>query len=130
MSSSNASSIEVDAVAHAEYLLAKAHLQLDLKIFEDLFHQDYLIIQPGGKIETKAEVIASYETGTRHWDTAQVDQLDIRIYSETAIVVGRWRASGQHGDEHFDYSARFQSIWIKQDGRWQNLIYQSTEIEN
>ena len=121
---------DFNAVAQAEHQLAAAHLQLDLKTIEYLLHPDYVIVQPGGKVETKAEVIASYDTGLRHWDTALVDQLDIRLYGDTAIVVGRWRASGQHGTERFDYAARFLSIWVKQVGRWQNVGYQSTVIES
>ena len=121
---------DFNAVVLAEHQLAAAHLQLDLKTIEHLLHPDYVIVQPGGKVETKAEVIASYNTGTRHWDTAQVDQLDIRLYGDTAMVVGRWRASGQHATERFTYVARFLSIWLKQEGRWQNIAYQSTEIES
>ncbi len=120
---------DFNAVVQAEHQLAAAHLQLDLKTIEYLLHPNYVIIQPGGKVETKTEVIASYNTGTRHWDTALVDQLDIRLYGDTAIVVGRWQASGQHGMERFDYAARFLSIWVKQVGRWQNIGYQATEIE-
>jgi ketosteroid isomerase-like protein len=121
---------ELNAVAQAEHQLAKAHLRLDLKTIEHLLHPDYVIVQPGGQIETKAEVLVSYATGTRAWDKAQSDQLDIRLYGDTAIAVGRWRASGWHGAERFEYAARFLSIWIKQEGRWQNLAYQATEIEN
>jgi ketosteroid isomerase-like protein len=117
------------AVAQAERQLAEAHLRLDVKTIEHLLHQDYVIIQPGGQVETKAEVLASYNSGTRRWDTAQADQLDIRLYGDTAIVVGRWQASGQHGAEQFDYAARFLSIWVKQAGHWQNVGYQATEIE-
>lgn len=120
---------ELEAVAQAEYQLAEAHLQLDLKTIEHLLHSDYVMIQPGGEVETKAEVLASYNTGTRHWDTAQTDQLDIRLYGHTAIVVGRWQACGQNGAERFDYAARFLSVWVKQDSRWQNMGYQATEIE-
>jgi ketosteroid isomerase-like protein len=130
MNLSNVLADDFRAVVQAEHQLAAAHLQLDLKTIEHLLHPDYVIIQPGGNVETKAEVIASYTSGTRKWDTALVDQLDIRLHSDTAIVVGRWRASGQHGTEQFDYAARFLSIWIKQSGRWQNIGYQSTEIEN
>jgi ketosteroid isomerase-like protein len=121
---------DFNAVAQAEHQLAQAHLQPDLTTIEHLLHPDYVIIQPGGKVETKAEVLASYHSGTRHWDTAQVDQLDIRLYGDAAIIVGRWRASGRHGTERFDYAARFLSIWVKQEGRWQNIGYQATEIES
>ncbi len=117
-------------IAQAEGKLAEAHVQLDLRTIDHLLHPDYVIVQPGGKTETKAEVLASYNTGTRHWDMAQADQLDIRLSGDTAIVVGRWRASGQNGAERFDYAARFLSIWMKQDGCWLNIAYQATEIES
>ena len=129
MSTSLTAANDVEAVAQAEQQLAEAHPRLDLTILEHLLHPDYIIVQPGGKIETKAEVLASYRTGMRHWDTAQADQLDIRLYGDTAIVIGRWRASGQYGPERFKYAARFLSIWVKQEGRWQNIAYQATEIE-
>jgi hypothetical protein len=118
-----------DEVLQAELRLAEAHLALDLERIDSLLHRDYVIIQPGGKIETKAEVLASYQTDTRRWARAQSDQMDIRLYENMAVVVGRWRAAGHHGEKRFNYEARFLSIWLKQDGRWQNIAYQSTEIE-
>ncbi|MCB0165520.1 MAG: nuclear transport factor 2 family protein [Anaerolineae bacterium] len=130
MSIRRATEDDFEAVAQAEGKLADAHLQLDLKTIDHLLHPDYVIVQPGGKVETKAEVLASYNTGTRHWDIAQSDQLDIRLYGATAVVIGCWRGAGQHGAERFDYVARFLSIWVNQGGRWQNIAYQSTEIEN
>ncbi|WP_082006453.1 nuclear transport factor 2 family protein [Sphingomonas sp. ERG5] len=119
---------DIFAVAQAERALAEAHLNLDMDVIDRLIHPDYVIVQPGGAIETKSEVLASYRTGTRRWDEARVDQLDIRLHADTAIVVGRWQASGQNGADPFDYQARFLSIWLRQDGRWQNLAYEATEM--
>ena len=120
---------DAEVVADAEEQLAEAHIKLNLQTIDRLLHPDYVVIQPGGLTETKAEVLASYRTGTRHWETAKVDQLDIRLYRNTALVIGRWQASGWNGEERFDYSARFLSIWFKQDGRWQNIAYQATELK-
>ncbi|WP_158231347.1 nuclear transport factor 2 family protein [Bradyrhizobium sp. C9] len=99
------SNTDLDAVAAAERALAAAHLTLDLDVINRLIHPDYVIVQPGGAIETKADVLASYRSGTRHWDSARVDELDIRLYQETAVVVGRWLASGRNGPASFDYQA-------------------------
>jgi len=121
---------DIKDIAKAENQLTEAHLNLDIKTIERLLHPDYIIIQPGGVVETKAEVLNSYHTGKRHWDTAQVDELDIRLYGDTAIVVGRWQASGQHDAVQFDYSARLLSIWVRLDGSWQNTAYQSTKIKS
>jgi ketosteroid isomerase-like protein len=114
------------AIAEAERELAAAHLSLDLDTIERLLHPDYVIVQPGGRIESKAEVLASYRVGGRHWDTAEVDQLDVRLHGDTAIVTGRWRASGENNGEPFDYAARFLSVWVKESGRWRNIAYMAT----
>lgn len=116
------------AVIAAERELAAAHPTLDRAVLDRLLHRDYVIIQPDGSIETKAEIIESFATGDRRWDMAAVDQLDLRLYAGAAVVVGRWRAAGRNGDVRFDYAARFLSLWMNEDGRWQNVAYQSTEI--
>lgn len=118
----------IDAVIAAEQELAAAHVTLDLDQIERLLHPDYVIIQPGGRIESKEEVLTSYRSGTRRWVSARSDQLKVRLYGNTAVVVGRWTAAGQHGAEHFDYDARFLAVWVYADGRWQNVASQSTTL--
>lgn len=46
---------DLNAVAQAEQQLAAAYLQLDLETIEYLLHPDYVIIQPGGKVEYKRQ---------------------------------------------------------------------------
>lgn len=116
------------AIIAAERDLAAAHVTLNLAALDRLFHRDYVIVQPNGTTETKAEVLASFAAGERHWDTAEVDQPDVRRYGDAAVVVGRWRATGRNRQVSFNYAARFLSFWVNEDGRWQNVAYQSTEI--
>lgn len=113
-----------------EEQLAQAHVRLDIDLIDSLLHPDYVIVQPGGRVESKAEVLDSYRSGARRWDFARSDQMDVRIYADTAIVIGRWTAKGQNGDFRFDYAARFLSVWLRENGRWLNLTSQSTEIED
>ena len=120
---------DIYSVSQAEQQLAAAHLAQDFDTIDYLLHPDYVIVQPGGQLETKSDFLVSFREGNRYWEEAQVDQLDIRLQSDAAIVIGRWQASGRQGSERFDYMARFLSIWVKADGRWQNIAYQSTEIK-
>lgn len=108
--------------------MAQAHLKLDLEVIERLLHDDYVVVQPSGRLETKRYVLHSYKHERREWHTAEVDQLQVSLYAETAVVIGRWRATGQNNEVHFDYAARFLSVWVWSDGRWQNVAYQATEI--
>jgi ketosteroid isomerase-like protein len=117
------------AVIAAEERLAAASLTLDLDVFEQLLHPDYVIIQPGGLIENKAETIASLASDTRHWQVARSDEMDVRLYGDTAVVIGRWTSQGQNGDEPFDYQARFLSVWVKEGEQWRNVAFQSTPMQ-
>lgn len=116
------------AVASAEEALAQAHVDLALNVIDDLLHPDYIAIQPGGVVEARQAVLDSYRSGTRHWDSASVDELDVRVYDGAAVVIGRWTASGRNGAQAFCYQARFLSVWARQQGQWRNVAYQSTEI--
>jgi ketosteroid isomerase-like protein len=116
------------AIIEAEERLATASLNLDLSVFEQLLHPDYVIIQPGGMVENKAETLASLASDTRHWQVAQSDEMAVRVYGDTAVVIGRWTGKGLNGDEPFDYQARFLSVWINENGQWRNIAYQATPI--
>ena len=119
----------IQAVLQAERELAAAHLTLDLTRIDQLLHPNYTIIQPGGQIEGKAETLASLQGDTRTWEIANSDEMSAQLYGQTAIVTGRWRGKGQNGDEQFDYSARFLSVWVSENGRWRNVAYQATEMD-
>jgi len=118
----------VKQIIAAEEQLADAHVRMDIDLIDRLLHPEYVIIQSGGIVETKKQVLDSYRSGLRYWEFAKSDQMDIRVYGETAIVIGRWQAKGRNGSVNFDYVARFLSVWIRQIGRWRNLTSQSTEI--
>ena len=119
----------VQEVTGAEIELSEAHLNLDLDVFNRLLHPDYVIIQPGGVIEGKAETMASLRAGGRLWEIARSDEMDVCIYGDTAVVIGRWRGKGQNAGELFDYSARFLSVWVREDSQWRNVAAQSTPID-
>jgi ketosteroid isomerase-like protein len=116
------------AIIEAEEHLAAASLNLDLSVFEQLLHPDYVIVQPGGIVENKAETMASLASDTRHWQVARSDEMEVRVYGDTAVVIGRWTGKGQNGDEPFDYQARFLSLWVKEAGQWRNIAFQATKI--
>ncbi|MEZ4623004.1 MAG: nuclear transport factor 2 family protein [Caldilineaceae bacterium] len=116
-------------VIAAEQALAAAHLTLDVASIDRLLHPDYIIVQPGGTMEDKAQTLASFATGDRHWELAESDEMTVHLHGDTAVVTGRWRGRGRNGDVHFDYQARFLSTWIREAGTWRNLAYMATEID-
>ena len=120
----------IDEVLAAERQWTEAHLHGEAATLEHLMADDYLKIQPDGSVAGKAEVLASYQSGERSWEAAQADEYDVRLYGETAVVIGRWTARGVNHGQRFDYAARFLSVYVKRDGHWQMVAEQSTDISS
>ena len=118
----------IEEVLQAERAWVEAHRQLDLAAIERLMGEDYTIIRPDGSVIGKSEALASYASGTREWESAESDQYQVRLYGETAVLIGRWRAKGINAGQSFDYAARFTAVYVKRDGRWQLVNDQSTPI--
>ena len=115
----NQQQVAIQEILAAEAAWAEAHRKVDVEALEHLMHPDYTIIQPGGKVVGREETLASYRSDTRHWDFAQSDEHQVRIYGKTAIVIGRWKARGTNNGDAFDNAARYTSLWVKREGRWQ-----------
>ena len=116
----------IEEVLQVEREWVEAHRQLDVATLERLMADDYFVIRTDGSMAGKEEDLASYRKGDRHWEYAEGDQYDVRIYGHTAVLSGRWRARGVNAGQPFDYAARFLSVFVKRDGRWQMVAAQST----
>jgi ketosteroid isomerase-like protein len=91
--------------------------------------EDYLKVESDGSVSDRASTLGKYTPETRHWDLAEGDEYIVRIYGDTAIVIGRWTARGTNNGERFDYQARFMSVYVRRDGGWRMVAEQSTEIK-
>ena len=120
--------LTTDEVMAAEEAWTKAHLETDVAALDRLMHRDYTIIKPDGSVWDKETALASYVPGKRDWTEAGSSDHQVRIYGDTAVVVGVWKAKGVNNGEAFDYSARYVSVWVKEGDKIQMVSDQSTEI--
>ena len=118
----------IQEVIQAEREWVEAHRRLDIAALDRLMADEYKHIRADGTVVGKEEDLASYQTGDRYWDFAESDEYDIQLYGQTAVLIGRWRARGANAGERFDYAARFISVYVKRDGRWQMVAAQSTPL--
>ena len=117
-----------EEVLAAEEEWTQAHLNTDVKSIDRLMHPDYTIIKPDGDIWNKETALASYIPGKRDWTQAESSEHRVRIYGDTAIVIGLWKAKGENNGITFDYSARYTSLWVIENNKLRMVSDQSTEI--
>jgi hypothetical protein len=127
---SESQSSSVKEVLATEKAWVQAHLDLDLKVLDRVLADEYLAVGSQGEIIDKTQTLASYGSGERHWEVAEGDEYLVHLYNETAVVYGRWRGVGINHGQPFNYMARFISVYVHQEGRWQMVSAQSTPIVN
>jgi len=105
-----------------------AHLRLDVDALDRLMAPDCFHVGDGGEILDREAILVSMRSGDRSWEDAHSDEHDVRIYGDTAVVVGRWRARGVNTGQSFDYAACYVSVWVRHEGGWRMVSDQSTPI--
>lgn len=118
----------IEEVLEAERRWVEAHRRLDVAALDRLMAEGYKHIRADGTVVGKEEDLASYQTGDRYWEFAESDEYDVQLYGRMAVLIGRWRARGVNAGQRFDYAARFISVYVKRDGRWQMVAAQSTPL--
>ena len=101
----------------------EALLHNDVATLKRLWSADFVVTNPFNKFLTKPLVVEMTESGAIAF-TSYERKIDyIRIYSETAVVAGTesvvW--GGKMPTAGQSAHLRFTSIWMKQDGRWQEI---------
>jgi ketosteroid isomerase-like protein len=118
----------LEQVLAAKAAWTQAHLALDLETIARIMGPDYTQITSSGEVIGREQALASYRGGERRWEAAASDQLDVRLYGDTAVVICRWRARGVNHGVRFDYTARFACVYVRRQGSWQIVLDQSTAI--
>ena len=115
-------------VIEAERQWLSAHLKLDLVLLDRLMADEFLQVNDRGELLSKQQVLASFKSGNRYWQEANSGEYKVQVYNEVAVICGCWQAKGVNTRQSFDYAARYVSVWVYRDKRWQMVSDQSTTI--
>ena len=109
----------------------EALLRNDLGTLRSLWSSDFVVTNPLNEFVHKREVIGLIESNILAF-TSYDRQLEyLRIYGDTAIVAGRetvvW--AGKMPNAGKTSHLRFTAVWMKQDGRWQEVARHANIVD-
>jgi ketosteroid isomerase-like protein len=111
-----------------EHRLVKAWLDGDRKTVDSILAADWSVIDLTGRVLTKAQVMQEFGSGERKIESGSVDDLNIRVFGDTAVVTGRSAFTGSYQGKKASVTQRFTDVFIKRDGRWQAVASQGTQV--
>lgn len=106
----------------------KALLRGDTATTARLLADDFIEITATGKIRTRAQILAEFESGEMKFDSRKVDEIKVRVYGNTAVVNARVARKGRYKGQEFNDEAWYTRVYIKRDGQWRAVVHQVTRI--
>ncbi|MDQ3687169.1 MAG: nuclear transport factor 2 family protein [Acidobacteriota bacterium] len=100
----------------------------DTAALERMYADDWSFVNPNGVLVTKAQALANMKSGTLKYESLSIDERNVRIYGNTAVMTGRATVKGQRDGQDIAGQYRATSVLVKKGGNWQVVAQQSTRI--
>ena len=129
-----ASATSPDSAARAEILKLEeernqAIVHGDAAALERMTDDDYSFITLRGELRTKKEIVQGFKSGSFHYESREISDLNVRLFGNTAVVTGRSNQKGKENGKDYSGDYRFTRVYVKQDGRWLTVALQATLIQ-
>ena len=108
----------------------QALLRGDTVALEYILAEEFISTESSGKVSTKPEFIAAFKRDGIGFESFEIEENNVRIYGETAIVIGRYsnRMRARDATPAPLIHARHLRFYVKRSGLWLLVAHQATEI--
>jgi len=106
----------------------QAVVKRDGAALQRLYADEYMSVDQEGMTWNKKQDIEIDTAGVSRLSTYKLEDLNVRVYGDVAVVTGRNTATGKVLDSSAKARTRFTDVFIKRDGRWQCVHSQTTPI--
>jgi ketosteroid isomerase-like protein len=106
----------------------RALTEADVQTLERLLSDDLIYTHASGWRQTKAELLASIRSGELRYHSFAADEVNVRGYGNVVLATGRAAAKVRAKGQELNVSLFYLEAYVKQDGRWQLVAWQSTRL--
>jgi ketosteroid isomerase-like protein len=109
---------------------AKALSSNDTKAILAGLAQEWKLVMANGEVITRGDLAEALESGKLKFQAYSSADLDVRIFGETAVVIGSGTAKGSWEGQDFTSADRFTDVFVRRDGKWSCVSSHSTELKD
>lgn len=106
-----------------------AVVKADVAFLARVLHKDYVHTRSRGTVENRAQYLENRKTGDVDYEALTVDEIQVRLDGDTAVVTGRTAAKGKDQRGAIEEQRRWTRVFLRRDGRWQLVAHQGTPIQ-
>lgn len=109
---------EAAKIRALELQLTDSYKQRQIEQLASLLDEDFVITFEDGSTLSKTGYVSFMASPSDHIETAEMNDMKIRVHRTTAVVTGTYHEKGDTKGQAYDYHDRFTDIWIKKNGKW------------
>ena len=96
----------------------QAQIGADAAALDRIYADDFIGVGPSGTVRTKKQVILDFTSGTLKFQSITTDEVQVRVYENTAVETGLSTMDGQDNGKAVPRNTRFTRVWVKQQDYW------------
>jgi ketosteroid isomerase-like protein len=104
----------------------QAMVQKDLKLLDSVLDDNLIFTHASGKIDSKESFIDSLNSGALVYKKIDIEDTEVRLYDSCGVVTGKSLLDIHVRGEDRKLQLRFTTVWVKDQGVWKVVAYQST----
>ena len=106
----------------------KAIVRKDRAAIEHNMAEDFRQIDGSGNVESKSSFVNDLVSPDLQIDPYTVEDFDVRIYGDVALLSGRTRMTGLYKGKQFTSHYRYIDIYVRRGGEWKIVSVQISRI--
>jgi ketosteroid isomerase-like protein len=118
----------IEQLLQVERDFQQAIVENNAEAIERFLADDWIIVDPDGRIVEKDKFLAVVKSGALTHSTMTLDEPRVRIYGDTAVVTGRATSAGKFMGAEFTTLERSTDVFVRIDDHWRCVLTQLTRI--
>jgi ketosteroid isomerase-like protein len=90
--------------------------------------EDFRMIDGQGNVENKQQFVAGILDEKLTIDPYTVEEFDVRLFGDTALLSGRTHMTGKYDGKPFETDYRYIDIYVRRNGAWKIVSVQITKF--
>ena len=107
-----------------------AFFRNDTAFIDRVLAPEFVATYPDGSRGDRAKELANAAAFNQQIDSSTLDEFNVQVYGETAIVWFRRRLVGPSKGVQLEVVHRYLDIFVRRDGRWLCVATQSVRLPN
>jgi ketosteroid isomerase-like protein len=119
---------ETKEILALEDVRFKAMVSGDVKLLDELSHEDMIYTHSSAVVDTKASYLEALRSGKTRYKSQKRFEERVRLCGECALVTGRAEMEAEVNGVQKTLRLRYLDVWTKTPQGWKFVAWQSTSL--